>query len=300
MPFTPSDHASCGDLLCREDASVLAGDSPGGAVGLVEFPDESDESIAGLIEAETDYSPGFDYPDRFRSKSLDSAARQEAVAWILKVHVYYGFRPLTAYLAVNYLDRFLSSHRLPQNEWALQLLSVACLSLAAKLEETLLPSLLDLQVEGAKFIFEPRTILRMELLVLNALNWRLRSVTPFTFIKFFVHKIDPAGKYARSLVSRVTEITLATTKASIICATDEVKDLTFVNPGIAASWCTGLIEEGIADCYQSLKQVIVDITRREPPMILPQLRVTTPMNMGPSVSSSSSPPNKRRKLNNNC
>ncbi|RWW28450.1 hypothetical protein GW17_00007079 [Ensete ventricosum] len=135
MPFPPSDHASCGDLLCREDASVLTGDSPGGAVGLAEFPDESDESIAGFIAAETDYSPGFDYPDRFRSKSLDSVARQEAVAWILKVpagacyldsvvicylepdpltvHVYYGFRPLTPYLAVNYLDRFLSSHRLP-------------------------------------------------------------------------------------------------------------------------------------------------------------------------------------------
>ncbi|URE36181.1 cell division [Musa troglodytarum] len=324
MPFTPSDHASCSDLLCREDASVLAGDSPGGAAGLAEFPDESDESIAGLIAAEADYSPGFDYPDRFRSKSLDSAARQEAVAWILKVpaaggyldsvHVYYGFRPLTAYLAVNYLDRFLSSHRLPQNEWALQLLSVACLSLAAKLEETLLPSLLDLQVEGAKFIFKPRTILRMELLVLNALNWRLRSVTPFAFINFFVRKIDPSGKHARSLVSRVTEITLATAKdtkflshcpsslaaASIIRAADEVEDLTFVDPGIAASWCIGLTEEGIADCYQSLKQAILDGTRREPPMILPQLRVTTPTNMGPSASSSSSPPNKRRKLNNNC
>lgn len=33
-----------------------------------------------------------------------------------------------------------------QNGWALQLLSVACLSLAAKMEETLVPTLLDLQV----------------------------------------------------------------------------------------------------------------------------------------------------------
>lgn len=32
------------------------------------------------------------------------------------------------------------------NGWPLQLLSVACLSLAAKMEETLVPSLLDLQV----------------------------------------------------------------------------------------------------------------------------------------------------------
>jgi len=33
--------------------------------------------------------------------------------------------------------------------WPLQLLSVACLSLAAKMEETLVPSLLDLQVNIA-------------------------------------------------------------------------------------------------------------------------------------------------------
>jgi hypothetical protein len=62
------------------------------------------------------------------------------------VQEYYGFLPLTAYLAVNYMDRFLSLHRLPQEDgWAMQLLAVTCLSLAAKMEETLVPSLLDLQ-----------------------------------------------------------------------------------------------------------------------------------------------------------
>jgi cyclin D1/2/4, plant len=30
-----------------------------------------------------------------------------------QVREYYGFLPLTAYLAVNYMDRFLSLHRLP-------------------------------------------------------------------------------------------------------------------------------------------------------------------------------------------
>ncbi|XP_074558742.1 cyclin-D2-1-like isoform X2 [Curcuma longa] len=237
----PLDDAACCDLLCSEDASELADDSGGEAAAAClpysAFPDYSDESIAGFIEAAADYSPARGYPDRFRSNSLDSSARQEAVGWILKVHSYYHFRPLTAYLSVNYMDRFLSSHRLPQNEWALQLLSVACLSLAAKMEETLLPSLLDLQVEDAKFIFEPRTILRMELLVLTALNWRLRSVTPFTFIDFFVHKIDPVGKYTRYLIAWATEITLATMKdirflshcpsslaaAAIILATNEIK-----------------------------------------------------------------------------
>ncbi|KAG6495342.1 hypothetical protein ZIOFF_043145 [Zingiber officinale] len=159
-----------------------------------------------------------------------------------------------------------------QNEWALQLLSVACLSLATKMEEALLPSLLDLQVEGAKLIFEPRTVLRMELLVLAALDWRLRSVTPFTFIDFFVHKIDPIGKHARYLIAWATEITLATIKdirflshcpsslaaAAIIRATDEIKDLDSINPVTAASWCIGLSEEGIANCYQSLEKDIIN------------------------------------------
>ncbi|RRT54390.1 hypothetical protein B296_00026268 [Ensete ventricosum] len=133
MPLTLSDHGSCWNLLCGEDVSELADDSPGGAGEPAEFPDDSDESIAGFIEGEADSSPRFDYPDRFQSKSLDPAARQEAVTWILKVsspaagdcldrllvfrlqvHEYYCFRPLTACLAVNYLDRFLSRHCLPE------------------------------------------------------------------------------------------------------------------------------------------------------------------------------------------
>ena len=33
--------------------------------------------------------------------------------YLLQVQAYYGFQPLTAYLSVNYLDRFLCSRRLP-------------------------------------------------------------------------------------------------------------------------------------------------------------------------------------------
>jgi cyclin D1/2/4, plant len=99
------------------------------------------------------------------------------------VYAYYNFGPLTACLAVNYLDRFLSQYELPVSitsssffyrkklpimpsisvifdppkvtlvpmsfqegkAWMTQLLSVACLSLAAKMEETAVPQSLDLQ-----------------------------------------------------------------------------------------------------------------------------------------------------------
>ncbi|XXG63304.1 hypothetical protein AAC387_Pa05g1532 [Persea americana] len=306
------------DLLCCEEVGSLDGDDGDEGDSSPEcFPADVEESIAGFVEGEGEYSPATGYAARFRSLSLDAAAREEAVAWILKVHAYYRFQPLTAYLSVNYMDRFLSWHRLPQeNGWPLQLLSVACLSLAAKMEETLVPSLLNLQVEGARFIFEPRTILRMELLVLNALKWRLRSITPFTFIEFFAYKVDSSGNFFKYLVSGATQIILSTIQvidfleywpssvaaAAILCAADVLPDLPLDNPLNTESWCVGLSNERITSCYRLMRDVVVDGGRRKPPRILPQLRIMTSASVGAesssSSSSSSSASNKRRKLNN--
>ncbi|CAK7347492.1 unnamed protein product [Dovyalis caffra] len=92
-------------------------------------------------------------------------ARCKAVEWILKVNAHYSFAALTAVLAVNYLDRFLFSvHLQKEKPWMGQLSAVACLSLAAKVEETEVPLLLDFQVEDSKYVFEANTIQRMEIL----------------------------------------------------------------------------------------------------------------------------------------
>ncbi|WVZ64826.1 hypothetical protein U9M48_014295 [Paspalum notatum var. saurae] len=273
-------------LLCAEDAAATFLDAAGAAGGASAFcagagdvggdDDDDDDgccssvadeepaasSIAELIGGEAEYSPRPDYPDRLRSRSIDPAARAESVAWILKVQEYYGFLPLTAYLAVNYMDRFLSLHRLPQEDgWAMQLLAVTCLSLAAKMEETL--------VEGtSSYVFEPGTVGRMELIVLTGLNWRLRSVTPFAFIDFFACKVDPGGRHTRCLIARATQVILAAihdiefldhcpssmAAAAVLCATGETPSLGSVSPGAAVSWCIGLAEEGISSCYRLMQQ----------------------------------------------
>ena len=73
--------------------------------------------------------------------------RKEAVGWILRVNAHYGFSTLAAVLAITYLDKFICSYSLQRDKpWMLQLVSVACLSLAAKVEETHVPLLLDFQV----------------------------------------------------------------------------------------------------------------------------------------------------------
>lgn len=73
--------------------------------------------------------------------------RREVVQWMLKVIAYYSFSSLTAVLAVSYLDRFLNRFQ-PHSDkpWMFQLAAVTCLSVAAKVDETDVPLLLDLQV----------------------------------------------------------------------------------------------------------------------------------------------------------
>ncbi|CAI9785179.1 unnamed protein product [Fraxinus pennsylvanica] len=311
------------DLLCGEDSSIIF--SSGGE-DLMECSPEQDflmpevqESIAGLIENERDFMvPCSDYIEKLQStQAIDASTRADSVAWILKVQRFYGFQPLTAFLSVNYFDRFLYSRQLPKmNGWPAQLLSVACLSLAAKVEEPLVPSLLDLQVEGAKFIFEPRNILRMELVVLRVLDWRLQSISPFSFLSFFAHKIDPTGTNTGFLTSRATEIILSNIQetsfleyrpsciaaATILCAANDLPHFSLVTAQHAESWCDGLHKDQINSCHQLMQQTASANRPRKQPKVLPQLRVTTRASItwsdSSSTSFSSSSPYKRRKLNN--
>lgn len=74
-------------LLCGEDSSGIIDSSPECSSDLDSPPpsEAEAESIAGFIEDERNFVPGFEYLNRFQSRSLDASAREESVAWILKV-----------------------------------------------------------------------------------------------------------------------------------------------------------------------------------------------------------------------
>ncbi|KAF0914570.1 hypothetical protein E2562_030375 [Oryza meyeriana var. granulata] len=133
------------------------------------------------------------------------AGREAAVGWALRAVARLGFSALTAALAVAYLDRcFLGGAlRLGDRPWMSRLAAVACVALAAKVEETRVPLLLDLQLCAATavdradadeaYVFEAKTVRRMELLVLSALGWRMHPVTPLSYL----HTLLGAGDAAR-------------------------------------------------------------------------------------------------------
>nr|ACN36143.1 unknown [Zea mays] len=208
--------AAASMLLCAEEHSSILwydeeeeeleavgrrrGRSPGYGddFGADLFPPQSEECVAGLVERERDHMPGPCYGDRLRGGGGCLCVRREAVDWIWKAYTHHRFRPLTAYLAVNYLDRFLSLSEVPDcKDWMTQLLAVACVSLAAKMEETAVPQCLDLQEVGdARYVFEAKTVQRMELLVLTTLNWRMHAVTPFSYVDYFLNKLNNGGSTA--------------------------------------------------------------------------------------------------------
>ncbi|KAG7614300.1 Cyclin C-terminal domain [Arabidopsis suecica] len=176
---------------------------------------ESEEIIMEMVEKEKQHLPSDDYIKRLRSGDLDlNVGRRDALNWIWKACEVHQFGPLCFCLAMNYLDRFLSVHDLPSGKgWILQLLAVACLSLAAKIEETEVPMLIDLQVGDPQFVFEAKSVQRMELLVLNRLKWRLRAITPCSYIRYFLRKMSKCDQEpSNTLISRSLQVIASTTK----------------------------------------------------------------------------------------
>jgi cyclin D1/2/4 len=281
------------DLLCTEEPELLADEDlsdetvPDLMISAVDF----DESIAGLLEDERKYLPKIEYIQRYDTEPLEVSAREKSVQWILKVQRYFGFQPMTAYLAVSYLDRFLSTRGLQADTsggWPMQLLSVACLSLATKLEETAVPLLSQLQlVEDASLMFESVSIERMEVLILRTLDWRLRSVTPFHYIEIFAHKLDSAGYCTDFLIARATDLISSNLKdasfleywpsciaaAAILYVARDVPRLSFANVEHAQSWSDALDNDKILDCYQLTEQVENDKRPFKRPKVVPQVRI---------------------------
>ncbi|XP_031495182.1 cyclin-D3-1 [Nymphaea colorata] len=208
---------------------------------------------------------GRDYLESLRTDPVLACARREAVEWILSVNVHYNFTAHTAALSVNFLDRFLSSfHFQREKPWMTQLAAVACLSLAAKVEETQVPLLLDLQVEEAQYVFEAKTIQRMELLILSSLEWKMHPVTPLSFIDHIIRRLGMRThqhweffrRCERLLLSLITDSRFTRYMPSIVASSIMlyvINQLEPFNPMEYENQLLGVMEiskEDVKDCLQ--------------------------------------------------
>ncbi|KAH7431748.1 hypothetical protein KP509_08G064300 [Ceratopteris richardii] len=179
------------------------------------FLDEDKLSIPFLLSKQEEYKPDPRYAKDLAANKTLSEARSNAACWMIKAHFSHKFTPTTVAMAMNYLDRYLQKRLdLPWRPWMMELLSVACLSIAAKMEEVEVPALLDLQFEGLSHLFQPKTVQRMELTILSEIGWKLRCVTPFTFIDKAINHLEANRHLKQALILRVSELLLGAISGS--------------------------------------------------------------------------------------
>ena len=110
------------------------------------------------------------------SPSIQPRMRSVLLEWLIEVCDVYKLHRETYFLAVDYLDRYLSvSENVSKNK--LQLIGVTCLLIASKFEEIYPPKLSEFAyiTDGS---CSEEDILHTEILVIKAIDWKCTTITP--------------------------------------------------------------------------------------------------------------------------
>ncbi|VVA34808.1 PREDICTED: putative cyclin-D6-1 [Prunus dulcis] len=215
---------------------------------LASFQEHNLDTIPDLFASESDHMPSHNSLSCSKDSDFYYAFRLEAISLFLQAQYSCNLDPFIPYLAINYLDRFLSKRDIPEGKpWVSRLLEVSCLSLAAKVKNTPF-SATDFQ-RGEGFIFDAQTIHKMELLILDTLDWRMRSITPFSFLSFFLSFLDLNDQtLTKALKSRASDV--------IFNAHNEIKIVEFKPSIIAASAALSACQELLPLQFPSFKASI--------------------------------------------
>ncbi|XP_057795703.1 cyclin-A1-1 isoform X2 [Salvia miltiorrhiza] len=174
--------------ICKRDAvaAMEAGDK------IVEVDDDlEDPQLCATIAcdiykhlraSEAKKRPSASFMERVQ-KDINASMRAILIDWLIEVAEEYRLVPDTLYLAVNYIDRYLSGNVMDRQR--LQLLGVACMMIASKYEEICAP-----QVEEFCYItdntYVKEEVLQMESAVLNYLKFEMTAPTAKCFLRRFV------------------------------------------------------------------------------------------------------------------
>ncbi|KAL3372638.1 hypothetical protein AABB24_004930 [Solanum stoloniferum] len=245
---------------------------------------DDNDDVSALFAAESDHMPSF------KSTDVHSSIRNHCFTLISQAQFSYDIDRFTAYLAVNYIDRFLTKQIVLENKpWIVRILVAASLSLAAKMRNINNLSISHIiipitnnssmnqseQRDDEGLIFDLESVHRMENLILTTLNWRLRSITPFAFLQFFnsLFELSNDQSLSQSLENRASdiifsshyEIKLLEYKPSVLaasaflCAAHELipQQVPFFLDAINSK-CGHIYKEEVLNCWSVMREISVD------------------------------------------
>lgn len=120
---------------------------------------------------------------RLNTSNLETsgAQRDEIVSWLIFLNRKFHFHPETLALTISMVDRFLSAVKVRPKY--VQCVAISCLYIAAKTleEDEVIPSTVDL-VKISRCDCAVSDILRMECVILNKLDWNVKTITPVDYL----------------------------------------------------------------------------------------------------------------------
>ncbi|XP_019186502.1 PREDICTED: cyclin-D4-2-like [Ipomoea nil] len=195
------DSLLCDEVLDFSALSAAASPPPAAAEQRPRFVcstaaaarNDFEEAVGFLVEKEMRYMPKPGYVNHLQSNTLIYHARYKAIRWIIQAQKRLNNVSLeSVFYAANYLDRFISLDKC--QGWScctFDLLSLACLYVASKFNETNPPSLPALQMEGVGHPpFGSNMIVQMEMKLLQALEWKLLSTTTYSYLQLTMETLQ--------------------------------------------------------------------------------------------------------------
>ncbi|ORY71804.1 cyclin-like protein [Pseudomassariella vexata] len=161
-----------------------------------------DEIFGYMKELEQQLLPNAHYMEI--QTEIQWSMRSVLMDWVIQVHGRFGLLPETLFLAVNYIDRFLSYKIVSLGK--LQLVGATALFVAAKYEEINCPSVQEIvyMVDSGYTVDE---VLKAERFMLSMLNFELGWPGPMSFLRR-ISKADDYDLETRTLAKYFIEVTI--------------------------------------------------------------------------------------------
>ena len=153
------------------------------------------EVWSAMLQKDHDYQRDFTYIQKH--PKLRPRMRSVLLDWLIEVSEVYRLHRETFYLAVDFVDRYLSKQT-NIAKTRLQLVGVTSLFVAAKIEEIYPPKLAEFAyvTDGA---CTGEEILAQEVNLLTTLNWKLSPVTPISWVTTYLQIAHKNAKANRRL-----------------------------------------------------------------------------------------------------
>ncbi|KAK2502576.1 hypothetical protein MC885_000421 [Smutsia gigantea] len=259
--------------------SVTASDISTDVINVTDYAEEIHQY---LREAEIRYRPKVHYMRK--QPDITEAMRTILVDWLVEVGEEYKLHSETLYLAVNFLDRFLSCMSVLRGK--LQLVGTAAILLAAKYEE-IYPPEVDEFVYITDDTYTKQQLLRMENLLLKILAFNLMVPTTNQFLLQYLRRqsvcvrtenlakyiaelslleADPFLKYLPSLIA-----------AAAYCLANYTVNRLFWPETLAAFTAYSLSE--ITPCLSELHKACLDMPHRPQQAIREKYKVSKYMHV---------------------